>query len=191
MKKTKRNLDLFGTVVYNSVYSQTKGSVGVTAKDAITAALKSAGMTQAEAAHAIGLTPRQLSQRLVSGTLRADKFLELLDEIGVDIEFIARSSGEHITARVKGYGRRVKQMVNSVIYDTANADAISNNFYADGVNEYIDGQAMELYIGNDGQYFFAQYSNYEGVKDRIIPVSDKDAAAFIEKYGTELHRKPA
>ena len=103
LKKTKRNLDLFGTVVYNSVYSQTKGSVGVTAKDAITAALKSAGMTQAEAAHAIGLTPRQLSQRLVSGTLRADKFLELLDEIGVDIEFIARSSGEHITARVKGY----------------------------------------------------------------------------------------
>ena len=82
-------------------------------------------------------------------------------------------------------------MVNSVIYDTANADAISNNFYADGVNEYIDGQAMELYNGNDGQYFFAQYSNYEGVKDRIIPVSDKDAAAFIEKYGTELHRKPA
>lgn len=162
----------------------------MTAKDAITAALKSAGMTQADGAHAIGLTPRQLSQRLIAGTLRADKFLELLDEIGVDIEFIARNSGEHISARVKGRGRRVKQMINSVIYDTANADALSNNFYADGINEYIDGQAMELYVGDDGQYFFVQYSCFEGVKDRIILVSSKDAAAFIEKYGTELHRKP-
>ena len=81
-------------------------------------------------------------------------------------------------------------MVNSIVYDTANADAISNNFYADGINEYNDGQAMELYVGNNGGYFFAQYSDFEGVKDRIIPVTDKDAATFIEKYGTDLHRKP-
>lgn len=166
-----------------------KGSVGVTANDAITAALKSAGLTQAEAANAIGLTPRQLNQRLRGGTLRADKFLELLDEIGIDIEFIARGSGKHISARVKGRGRRIKQMVNSVVYDTANADAIANNFYADGVNEYIDGQAKELYITDDGQYFFAQYSDYESVKDRIIPISSSDAAKFIGMYGTELHRE--
>lgn len=162
----------------------------MTAKEAITAALKSVGMTQADAAHAIGLTPKQLSQRLVSGSLRADKFLELLDEIGVDIDFTARSSGKHITARVKGYGRRVKQMVNFVNYDTANADAVSNSFYADGVNEYTDGQAMELYVGNDGKYFFAQYSSYDGIKDRILPVSEEEAATFIEKYGTNLYRKP-
>lgn len=162
----------------------------MTAKEAITAALKSVGMTQADAAHAIGLTPRQLNQRLVRETLRADTFLELLDEIGVDIEFTARSSGKQITARVKGYGRRVKQMVNFVNYDTANADAVSNNFYADGENEYMDGQALELYIGDDGKYFFAQYSSYEGIKDRILPVTEEEAANFIEKYGTNLYRKP-
>ena len=133
------------------MYTQTKGCAIVTAKEAITAALKSVGMTQADAAHAIGLTPRQLNQRIVRETLRADTFLKLLDEIGVDIEFIARSSGKQITARVKGYGRRVKQMVNFVNYDTANSDAVSNNFYADGKNEYMDGQALELYIGSDGK----------------------------------------
>lgn len=186
----KRNLDLRCVSVYNSVYSQMKGCVSVTARDAITAALKAVGKTQAEAAQSIGLTPRQFSQRLVGGTLRADMFLELLDEIGVDIEFKARSSGNVISARVHGAGRRVKQMVDSVIYDTANADAISNNFYADGVNEYVDGQAMELYVGADGHYFFAQYTNFDGVKDRIMPVSQQDAATFIEKYGTDLHRKP-
>lgn len=162
----------------------------MTAKEAITAALKSVGKTQADAAHAIGLTPKQLSQRIVSGTLRADKFLELLDGIGVDVAFTARDSGKEISTQIRGAGRRVRQMVNFVTYDTANADALSNNFYADGVNEYTDGQALELYVGKNGEYFFAQYSDYEGIKDRILPVTDEDASKFINKYGTELHRKP-
>ena len=81
-------------------------------------------------------------------------------------------------------------MVDRVTYDTAASNAISNNFYADGVNEYTDGKAMELYIDKEGRYFFAEYSNWEGGKDRISPVSAAEAAAFIEKYGTELDKKP-
>ena len=47
-----------------------------------------------------------------------------------------------------------------------------------------------LAIDKEGRYFFAEYSNWEGGKDRISPVSAAEAAAFIEKYGTELDKKP-
>ena len=45
---------------------------------------------------------------------------------------------------------------------------------------------MELYVDDEGRYFFAEYTNWEGVKDRITPVSARDAAVFIDKYGTDL-----
>lgn len=162
----------------------------VTAKEAIMEALRSVGKTQADAAHAIGLTPKQLSERLVRGTLRADQFLEILDAIGIDVTFTAKCGGKPIDVMIRGAGRRVKQMVDRTIYDTADSNAIANNFYADGIHEYIDGHALELYLTRDGRYFFAEYSNIEGVKDRISPINAEAAADFIEKHGTELHRKP-
>ena len=48
---------------------------------------------------------------------------------------------------------------------------------------------MELYyVDNEGRYFFTEYTNWEGMKDRITMVSARDAAVFINKYGTDLHR---
>ena len=157
------------------------------AKDAIFAALKSVGSTQKEAAAKIGWTPQQLNVRIAKGTLRADAFLELMDKIGVDVALTNRSTGKEIRLPTEGVGRRVKAMVDLVVYDTAESDALANNFYADGKNEYTDGMAMELYIDRNGRYFFACYSNLEGVKDRIQPISASDAAAFIRKYGTATH----
>lgn len=158
------------------------------AKDAIAAALKSVGITQKEAAAKIGLNPQQINGRITKGTLRADAFLELMDSIGVDVTFTNRATGKAIRLPVEGVGHRVRAMVDRVIYDTAEADALANNFFADGQNEYSDGMAMELYIDREsGRYFFVCYSNLEGVKDRIVPVSASDAASFIVKYGTSPH----
>lgn len=159
-------------------------------KDVISAALKEIGISQAEGAKSIDWSPQRLSRKIVEGTLRADDFLRLMDAIGVDVEFKARSSGNVIKARKAGAGRKVSCMVNKVIYNTAASDALANNFYADGVNEYTDGRARELYVDKEGRYFFAEYSTWEGQKDLIIPVGANEAAAFIEKYGTEIFKAP-
>lgn len=152
-------------------------------KDIVDEALKSVGIAQKDAAAKIGMTPSQLNVRLAKGTIRFGTFLELMDKIGVDVTFTNRATGKELKIPSAGIGRRVKAMVDRVIYDTAGSDAIANNFYADGKNEYSDGLAMELYIDREGRYFFACYSNLEGVKDRIIPVSASDAAEFIGRYG--------
>lgn len=184
-----KNIDFISSSVYDNE-NVPSGGVKMKSKDVISAALKEIGISQAEGAKSIDWSPQRLSRKIVEGTLRADDFLRLMDAIGVDVEFKARSSGNVIKARKAGAGRKVSCMVNKVIYNTAASDALANNFYADGVNEYTDGRARELYVDKEGRYFFAEYSTWEGQKDLIIPVGANEAAAFIEKYGTEIFKAP-
>lgn len=165
----------------------------MTTKEAVAAACASVGKTQAEAAKLMGWAPQQLWGRISRGSMRSDEFLKLLDIIGVDFTMTVRETGEPVTgvkSHVAGVGRRVRAMVDRVVYDTDSSDALSNNFYADGVNEYSDGRAMELYVDNEGRYFFAEYSNWKGAKDRITPVPADVAASFMDKYGTKLDKAP-
>lgn len=184
-----KKIDFISASVYDNE-NVPSGGGKMKSKDVISAALKEIGISQAESAKSIDWSPQRLSRKIVEGTLRADDFLRLMDAIGVDVEFKARESGKVIKARIAGAGRRVRCMVNKVIYDTAISDAISNSFYADGVNEYTDGRARELYVDKEGRFFFAEYSTWEGQKDLIIPVGSDEAAAFIEKYGRTIFKAP-
>lgn len=181
-------LDNLSVLVYDEENTEMDGGEKMTSKEVLAAALRDTGKTQAEAAAKIGWVPQQLSARLTRNSLRADELLDLLDGLGVELTLTVRETGKVIRSHIQGAGRRVKGMVDRVTYDTAASDALSNNFYADGVNEYTDGKALELYVDKEGRYFFAEYSSWEGVKDRITPVTAETAAAFIEKYGTELDK---
>lgn len=186
----KKNVDAITVSMYDVKENGTpNGGDMMTSKDILTAALKATGMSQAEGARLMGNNPQWLSARLVRNSLRADEFLKLMDLLGIDVTFTIRETGAAVKERIKGAGRRVRKMVNRTIYDTASCDALANNFYADGVNEYTDGRAMELYISGDGGYFFAEYTK-DGNGDRITVASAEEAAAFIAKYGTEIQKTP-
>lgn len=160
------------------------------ANELIAAALKATGKTQAEAAAMVGWVPQQLSARITRNSMRADEFLDILSGIGIEIKLIVKETGETVQEHIPGAGRRVRRMVDRVLYDTSKSNALANNFYADGVNKYNDGRARELYINAEGRYFFAEYSDNEGEKDRINPISGTDAAEFIERFGTEIQKQP-
>ena len=154
----------------------------MTSKELVQTALRQVRISQAEAAARVGWIPQQLSSRLVRGSLNADEFLNVLDKIDVDFVMINRKTGKEIRKIATGEGRRVKRMVDGVTYDTSYSEALANNFFADGKNKYNDGRARELYIDSEGRYFFAEYSENNGTKDRINPVSASDAAEFLERY---------
>lgn len=189
MEIFNENLDKISNLVYdsNEIDHSSYGGEEMTSKELLSAALRHTDNSQAEAAAKIGWVPQQLSQRLVRNSLRADEFLNLLEGIGVEVVLVNKADGTPIRIRV---GRRVKGMVDRVNYDTDNAFPLANDFFADGVNEYTYGKARELYVDKEGRYFFAEYSNWEGTKDRIVPVSAQDAAAFIERFGTGLKKIP-
>ncbi len=190
MEGFNENVDFISGSVYHTENEMLTGGIAMTSREALDAALRITGNKQAEAAAKIGWTPQQLNARLTRNTLRADEFLEIMNAIGVDVTFTVRETGEKINAHIRGVGRRVRAMVDRVVYDTEASDALANSFYADGLNEYRDGIAFELYIDREGRYFFAEYTCLDGVKDRITPITASDAAKFIERYGTDLHRKP-
>lgn len=183
-------LDNLSVLVYDEENTEMDGGEKMTSKELLAAALRDTGKTQAAAAAKVGWTPQQLSSRLSRNSLRADELLELLEGLGIELTMTVKETGKVVRSHIQGAGRRVKGMVDRVTYDTASSDALANNFYADGVNEYTDGKALELYIDREGRYFFAEYSSWDGVKDRITPVTPETAAAFIEKYGTELDKTP-
>lgn len=162
----------------------------MTAKEVLTAVAKSLHITVADIAKAVGWTQQKLNGRLLRNTITVEDFLDMMDKLDIDVKLTVRSTGRPVRLHSEGYGRRVRAMVNKVTYDTATSEVLANNFYADGVNEYNDGKALELYVDKEGRYFFAEYSSFPSVKDRITPVSDDDAAAFVEKYGEEIFKGP-
>lgn len=158
-------------------------------REVLNAVLPAIGKTQADMAASIGKTPQQLSQRMVCKTLRTDDFLEAMENLGIEVIFKVKETGEIVKFRKKGHGRRLKGMADHVRIDTAAADALSNSFYADGVNEYdSNGEAQELYVDTEGKYFMAEYNAIDPAKDRIRSVPAHIAAAFIEKFGTEIEK---
>jgi len=162
----------------------------MTAKDIIEAVSKITHTSQNELSRKAGKPVQWLNTRMTRGTLRVDDLLQILDVAGIDITLTVRETGEIIKPYIVGYGRRVRRMVDRVIYDTAAADALSNSFFTDGVNEFNDdGKASELYMDRSGRYFLAEYTSWEGEKDRIEPVSGERAAAYIAKHGTTLMKK--
>lgn len=190
MVDIKKCIDNVNSFVYNEC-SNTYGGVNMPAKELIVAALKATQNTQAGIAAKVGWVPQQFSARMTRNSLRADEFLDILNAMEVEVKLIDTRTGKEIRERIPGAGRRVRRMVDQIIYDTDESSALANNFFSDGVNQYNDGRARELYINPDGRYFFAEYTENFGEKDRINPISGSDAAEFIEKYGNAINKKPA
>lgn len=98
-------------------------------------------------------------------------------------QFVELESGIEFESRRKGHGRRVRQVVNGVLYDTHKADMLCGDFYRDGINEYIDGMAFELYVDCFGRFFVARYTDWENGSDSITTIGKEDAYKLYRKYG--------
>ena len=158
------------------------------AKDYLEAVFDRLGITQKEAVERTGRSYNSINQKLRFGTFRVEDFVDFLDDLGVDMKLVLRSTGEEIKPYISGHGYPVRKMVDGVKYNTDKSYALSNTYYSDGENEYIDGKAIELYMDTNGGYFFAE--RHEDGSAKIIPVDASIAAPFIEKYGTDIEKKP-
>ena len=158
-------------------------------REYIDSALIEKDITLATAARMFGWSPQQLGQRLMRKSLRSDEFLKLMETLGYEIHFTSKDKGSEMKTWRKGHGRRVRAMSNTIIFDTDVSDAISNDFYENGVDESLeDGTAHELYVDSNGRYFFAEYIKDHPEKDRVHAVHPNIARAFIEKYGEEIEK---
>ncbi len=178
----EKNLDNESGLLYNNRNSAVDGGVFMKAVDALTVALRATNTTQAEAAARVGWVPQQLSSRITRNSLKADEFFEVLEAIGVEVVLVDKSTG--LAINLTSPKRRVKKMVNRVIYNNVAATYVADNFYADGENEYgEDGYATELFVDKEGRYFFVDYHKDDPKQDEIRVTSKSAVDDFIEKYG--------
>jgi len=148
-------------------------------KDALTAK----NISQRKFAGMMGWTPQNFSQRLKKNTFTAEEWNRMMKMLGYEVKLVELESGVEFEARKKGHGRRIKQVINGVLYDTYKADALCSDFYQDGVNEYTDGMAFELYVDSFGRFFVARYVEWENGTDNITTVGKEDAKILYKKYG--------
>lgn len=160
----------------------------MTTREILDQAFKALGITQKDAAELMGCSSQSLGQKLMRRSLRSDEFLELLDRIGIDVTFTVRDSND-VLKDTSGHGRRVRGNSDGVHYDTLDSEALANDFFEDGKNEYHeDGTATELYVDRSGRYFIAEYNN--NGRDKVKAVPPSIALAFIEKYGIDIEKDP-
>lgn len=146
-------------------------------------ALDAKGYSQREFAKKMGWTPQNFSQRLKKNSFTAEEWRNMAYNLGYEVRLVELESGIEFEGRRKGRGRRVRQVVNGVLYDTHKADMLCGDFYCDGINEYRDGMAFELYVDCFGRFFVARYTDWENGSDSITTIGKEDAYKLYRKYG--------
>lgn len=146
-------------------------------------ALDAKGYSQREFAEKMGWTSQNFSQRLKKNSFTAEEWRDMAYKLGYEVRLVELESGIELESRRKGHGRRVRKAVNGVLYDTHKADMLCGDFYRDGINEYTDGMAFELYVDCFGRFFVARYTNWENGSDSITTIGKEDAYKLYRKYG--------
>ena len=138
------------------------------AADVVLDALKSRGVTSKDMAETMGVRPNTLSRKISENRLTANEFFFIADSLSYDVTLTDRGGGSELKVRQRGTGRRVKRMLNGTIYDTGRADAVCHT-------PTENGWHIELYRDDNGRYFAAHYSTWEGA-DPFITICPEDEA---------------
>ena len=146
-------------------------------------AMEAKGYSQRAFAKKMGWTPQNFSQRLKKNSFSAEEWRKMAYMLGYEVRLVELESGIEFESRRKGHGRRVRQVIKGVLYDTYKADMLCGNFYYDGEHEYTDGMAFELYVDSFGRFFVARYTEWADGSDSITTIGKEDAGKLYQKYG--------
>lgn len=131
---------------------------------------------QTIAAKNVGMSCKQLSDRLTRDTLKASTFLEILDSLGVDVEFVVRETGLPVRIKTENDGAQMVQMIHGVIYDT-------HKSYLIWTEKRQDGTETSLYQTKDREHFLVDKSLYGGDYITVLaPLSLNGAIDFLKEH---------
>ena len=146
------------------------------AADVVLDALKARGVTSKEMAETMGVRPNTLSRKISENRLTANEFFFIVDSLSYDVTLTDRGCGNELKVRVRGTGRRVKRMLNGIIYDTGKADAVCHT-------PMENGWYIELYRDDEDRYFAAHYSTRAGADPFITVCPENEAQKLMQMYG--------
>jgi len=146
------------------------------AADVVLDALRARSVTSKDMAEMMGVRPNTLSRKISENRLTANEFFFIAENLGYYVTLTDREGGNELKVRMRGTGRRVKRMLNGIIYDTSKADAVCHTTTE-------NGWYIELYQDDQGRYFAAHYSTWEGADPFITVCPENEAKKLMQMYG--------
>ena len=156
-------------------YNEANGGDDMKARDVIQAALNELGVKQESLAEKLGLTPQNLSRKLMRDTIRTREFFDAIDALGLQLTVSRKDTGEVIRELRRGVLPQVSMVVNQVRYDTFKSDALCHT-------EMLDGWMMELYRDHRGRHFLVHWTDWPDVKPSISPCGKEQALRLYEVH---------
>lgn len=140
--------------------------------------LENSGVNFQTAAEWIGVGKATVSQKISRNTFYAEEVLKILDNLGLECKIVEGT--RLINKKYGGIGPTVHMMVNRTIYDTSKSIALCHS-------DWNDGWRTELFKDEEGRFFVAHYTSWEGARDFISEITKKDAMMYYAKYGSGEH----
>ena len=149
-------------------------------KDILYGAYKETDTNQTIAANNVGMSCKQLSDRITRDTLKACTFLNILDSIGIDVQFIVKDTGFPVRVKSGKAGKHVVQMIHGVTYDTQKSFPLWSDIRADGTETTL------YQLKDRSGYFLVDSSLYGGDCITIVaPLSVNGAIDFLKEHDAD------
>lgn len=155
----------------------------IRAADIIVDALQARGVAHKDMAGMMGVRPNTLSRKISENRLTATEFVRIADSLGFNVTLTDRGGGTDLKVRSRGSGRRVKRMLDGIVYDTNMADAICRT-------PEENGWYIELFRDDHGRHFAVHYSAWEGVDPFITVCPDKEAEKLAQMFNDHADSGP-
>lgn len=139
----------------------------------ITGAMRRRNVTQKEVASALHRNPATFSRHLSENTLRAQEFIEAAEYLRFKVALLDAETDEELAAPPADEWPRVKKQIDGVLYDTAQAMQVCRT-------PELDGWWMGLHQTQDGRFFVAHYTRWEGAENFITLCPESEARKLIE-----------
>lgn len=151
----------------------------LTVREILESAFAETDTTQTEAARKIGMSCKQLSDRITRDTLKASSFLDMLDAMGIDVQFKVRETGLDMRPKRRGMAGHISHMIRGVTYDTSKSYLLFGEMPS-------PGNFTELYQTKDRQYFVVDKSLYGGNDmTLVIPLTTNGAIDFLKEHNAD------
>lgn len=113
--------------------------------------------------------------------VKSGVLFSVFEALGITPEYYA--DGEKIIWKqdeLKKHHMNFRAMNNGEWFDTSKSTLLAKDFCETDPDIFGDDDvAKELYLDNDGRYFFAEYRRKGPVKNKVFAAAEKEAGRFI------------
>ena len=145
----------------------------MTAAELLAGAIASRKKPNKEVAAHLGAKASTFSRRISRNCLKAQELMDAAEYLGYKVVLVDAKDNTELELKSRSDSPRVRKQIEGKVYDTARAKFICRT----GAS---DGWWLELYQNEDGEYFVAHYTHWDGVENFLSLCPKMYAERFME-----------